>query len=83
MRAFERDANADVAVIHAYAISPDGRPNLAIGAPVDGPLGTLVDRPRLIAGRLANPNAPDEITIGEALSAQEHLRSAATSTPRR
>ena len=73
LRAFERDVDADVAVIHAYAISPDGRPNLAIGAPVDGRLGTLVDRPRLIAGRLADPNAPDEITIGEALSAQEHL----------
>jgi ABC-type antimicrobial peptide transport system permease subunit len=44
-----------------------------MGAPLDNALGTLVDRPRLIAGRLANADAPDEVTIGEALSAQEHL----------
>jgi ABC-type antimicrobial peptide transport system permease subunit len=73
IRAFARATHSDIAVVHAYAISPDGRPNLAMGAPLDNALGSLVDRPRLIAGRLANPNAPDEVRIGEALSAQEHL----------
>jgi ABC-type antimicrobial peptide transport system permease subunit len=73
IRAFARDAHSDVAVVNAYGISPDNRPNLAMGAPLDDALGDLVDRPRLIAGRLPNPNAPDEVTIGEALSAQERL----------
>ena len=36
-------------------------------------LGTEVDRPRLVAGRLANPNTLDEINIGEGLAAMTHL----------
>ena len=48
--------------------------HLLIAAPVDGALGTEVDRPRLVAGRLANPNALDEIDIGEGLVALTHLR---------
>ncbi len=65
---------ADVAVLHAYALSPEGRPNLAIAASVDGKLGTEVDRARVVAGRRANPAVADEITIGEGLAAQSHLR---------
>ena len=45
-----------------------------LAAPVDSALGTEVDRPRLIAGRLANPNTLDEINIGEGLAAMTHLR---------
>src|SRR5437764_3578694 len=45
-----------------------------IAASVDGALGTEVDRPRLVAGRLANPNTVDEIDIGEGLAAMTHLR---------
>ena len=56
----------------ATAADPDA--NLAIAAPVDGAMGTVVDRSRLIKGRRANPSAPYEITIGEALAAQLHLR---------
>ncbi len=48
--------------------------HLLIAAPVDGALGTEVDRPRLVAGRLANPNTLDEIDIGEGLAAMRHLR---------
>lgn len=48
--------------------------HLLISAPVDGALGTEVDRPRLVAGRLANPNTLDEIDIGEGLAAMTHLR---------
>jgi hypothetical protein len=47
--------------------------HLLIGAPVDAALGTEVDRPRLVAGRLANPAALDEINIGESLAAMDHL----------
>ena len=47
--------------------------HLLIAAPVDRALGTEVDRPRLVAGRLANPNALDEINIGEGLAALTHL----------
>src|SRR4029077_2810630 len=47
--------------------------HLLIAARVDDALGTEVDRPRLVAGRLANPNAVDEINIGEGLAAKSHL----------
>ncbi len=64
---------AGFAVLHAYALVPRGRPNLKNAATVDGRLGTSVDRARLVAGRFANPGAPDEIMIGEGLAAQQHL----------
>jgi putative ABC transport system permease protein len=63
----------DVAALHAYGLSPVGRPNLAIAASVDGKLGTVVDRARIVAGRRADPAVADEITIGEGLAAQAHL----------
>ncbi len=47
--------------------------HLLIAAPVGRALGTEVDRPRLVAGRLANPNSLDEIDIGEGLAAMSHL----------
>ncbi|MCU1465005.1 MAG: hypothetical protein JWM72_933, partial [Actinomycetia bacterium] len=47
--------------------------HLLIAAPVGRALGTEVDRPRLVAGRLANPDALDEINIGEGLAAMTHL----------
>jgi hypothetical protein len=64
---------ADFAVLHAYAVIARDRPNLKNAATIDGRLGTVVDRARLVAGRVANPNAPDEIMIGEGLAAQQHL----------
>jgi ABC-type antimicrobial peptide transport system permease subunit len=48
--------------------------HLQIAAAVDRALGTQVDRPRLVAGRLANPDSIDEIDIGEGLAAKAHLR---------
>ena len=47
--------------------------HLLIAAPIDRALGTEVDRPRLVAGRLANPNTLDEVDIGEGLAAMTHL----------
>jgi hypothetical protein len=74
LRAFRRVPEvADIAVLHAYALIPRGRPNLKNAATVDGRLGTAVDRARVVAGRAANPDAPDEIAIGEGLAAQQHL----------
>jgi hypothetical protein len=66
LRAFRRVPEvADFAVLHAYALIPRGRPNLKNAATADGRLGTAVDRARVVAGRAANPDARDEITIGE------------------
>jgi hypothetical protein len=48
--------------------------HLLIAASVDRALGTEVDRPRLVSGRLANPDALDEVNIGEGLAAMTHLR---------
>jgi ABC-type antimicrobial peptide transport system permease subunit len=57
------------------AIMFPGAPQLqAIAAALDTGFGTVVDRARIVAGRAADPNAVDEITIGEALAAQLHLR---------
>lgn len=64
---------ADFALLHVYALVPHGLPNLKNAATVDGRLGTVVDRARVVRGRAANPDARDEIMIGEALSAQLHL----------
>ncbi len=61
---------AAVGVVRLFALGPtDSRlQSLAVGATVDSTMGTTVDRPRLISGRLANPAAPNEITIGEGLA---------------
>lgn len=64
---------ADFAVLHAYGVIVHDRPNLKNAATVDGRLGTVVDRARLVSGRVADPRAPDEIMIGEGLAAQQHL----------
>jgi hypothetical protein len=60
-------------VLRGYALSLGASGSLAIAAPVDSTMGTVVDRARLLSGRRADPSAPDEITIGEALAAQHHL----------
>ena len=45
----------------------------AIAQAMDTRFGTVVDRPRVIAGRLARSTAVDEANIGEALAAQLHI----------
>lgn len=47
--------------------------DLAIAAPLDAAIGNRVDRSRLVAGRRADPTAPDEIVIGESLAGRLHL----------
>jgi ABC-type lipoprotein release transport system permease subunit len=63
-----------VAPLHAYAQQVEGRPDLQIAAAVDGRLGSVLDRPRLIAGRRPDPNSRDEITISEPLARLAHVR---------
>jgi hypothetical protein len=67
------DGVESVALLHAYAMGWTVDSNVPLGAPVDEALGTVVDRPRVVSGRLPDPNATDEVTIGEALSKRYHL----------
>ncbi len=74
LRAFERSGGvAAVAELHQITLlQGDEFPPAA--AALDGRFGTIVDRPRVVTGRLPKLSAPDEITIGEALAAQRHLK---------
>ena len=75
MQAYRRSPGvAAIALLHAYSLTAVAYPNLSIAAPDDAAMGDLVDRARLVDGRFADPSAPDEITIGEAIAAQLHLR---------
>src|SRR5689334_13258832 len=76
VRAVSRIPNvADAALVRTFGIQAyaDQLPNIAIGAAVDTKLGTVVDRGRIIYGRATDPNAPDEIDIGESLARTLHL----------
>ena len=75
VREFERLSGATaVAQLRAYGVLLARLPPLqAGGAPVDATFGTRVDRARLVSGRLADPSAPDEIAIGEAIAGQLHV----------
>jgi hypothetical protein len=59
---------AAMAVLPEYLIIPRGLSIVNVPANVDGSFGTVLDRARLISGREANPEAVDEITIGEGLA---------------
>ncbi len=56
-----------------YVFDPDA-PNLTIVAEPNTQIGTVVDRARVIAGRVANPAAVDEVAIDESVAAQVHRR---------
>jgi ABC-type lipoprotein release transport system permease subunit len=47
--------------------------NLATAVELDRTIGTAVDRPRVVAGRRANPDAVDEVNVGESLAAVMHV----------
>jgi ABC-type lipoprotein release transport system permease subunit len=73
LRAFRRTPGIEAtAMVRAFAFNVEGHQNLSIGAPLDDKIGNTVDRARLISGRRADPAAPEELTIGEALAAQLH-----------
>jgi FtsX-like permease family len=69
-----------LAVLRGYSLAPDGLDGdeLAIAAPLDARMGRVVDRSRLISGREADPDQPLEMTIGEGLARQRHLRVGST-----
>jgi len=54
-----------VAGLRFYAMSLRRKPSSQPGAALDRKFGNVVDRARLIAGRLADPSAPNEIAISE------------------
>jgi hypothetical protein len=63
------------APLRTEALILSGIPQVqAIGGAVDTSFGSVVDRPRIVAGRAVDPSAADEVTIGEALAAQSHLK---------
>src|SRR3954451_13315254 len=69
------DGVDSVARLRGDALMFPGASSLqAVAAAVDARFGTVVDRPRVVAGRDADPTAVDEVTIGEALAAQLHLK---------
>lgn len=76
LRAFGRVEDVDsFARLRGEALGFPRAPQLrAIAGAVDRRFGTVVDRPRVVAGRAANPSAADEVAVGEALAAQLHLR---------
>jgi ABC-type lipoprotein release transport system permease subunit len=69
-----------LAVLDLPAIQPQlgSVRNLAVGVPRDATLGGVIDRARVIEGRAANPDAPDEIDAGEGLASLLNLRVGST-----
>jgi ABC-type antimicrobial peptide transport system permease subunit len=63
-----------MALLNTFAMSPTNNSDQATAATPDGALGTIVDRPRLISGRLANPDRPDEVAISEGYASTAHAK---------
>ena len=57
-----------MAVLPQYLIIPDGTQLVNVPATVDDRFGTVIDRSRVIEGRQPDPDAVDEIAIGEGLA---------------
>ncbi len=71
LRAFERQAGVDkVGVIRVFGMTSVKRPDVSFATAADGSWGNVVERRRVIKGRLANPDAVDEATIGESFAQQ-------------
>ncbi len=62
-----------MAHLRGYSFSRGSDSGLAIAAPLGPAMGRDVDASRIIAGRRADPSAPDEMVIGESLAQQLHL----------
>jgi hypothetical protein len=75
LRAFRAAKGVDsFARLRGEALTLARAPNLrAVGGALDTAFGTVVDRPRIVAGRAANPSAADEVAIGETVATQLHL----------
>lgn len=69
-----------VALVHLPAIQLRNTnvQDLAVGAPTDTTIGTVIDRARVIKGRAADPNVPDEVDVGEGLTSLLHVHVGST-----
>jgi ABC-type lipoprotein release transport system permease subunit len=63
---------AAVAEVRQFPLVMHGQ-FLAVAGQLDERFGTVVDRPRVVEGRLADQSKVDEITIGEQLAEQLHV----------
>jgi ABC-type lipoprotein release transport system permease subunit len=63
---------AAVAEVSQFPLAMNNRFN-AVAGQVDGRFGTVVDRARVIEGRLADQSKVDELTMGERLAEQLHV----------
>jgi hypothetical protein len=61
-----------VAELRQFPLMVDGQ-FLAVAGQVDRRFGTVVDRPRVVEGRLADQTKVDEVNIGETLAENLHL----------
>ena len=81
--------NATAAQLHAFGQVPEvasfgvasgmflqvaAAPNLTLVPEEDTRIGTIVDRPRVLTGRVADPKVVDELAIDESIAARLHLR---------
>src|SRR5262249_27782716 len=66
---------AAFAPLRTLAVQFPAAPQLqAIASAMGSRFGSVVDRARVVAGRAVRLGAPDEVTVGEALAAQLHLK---------
>jgi hypothetical protein len=71
---FERTPGvAAVAEVRQFPLVKDSQ-FLSVAGQIDRRFGTVVDRPRLIEGRLADQGRVDEINVSETLADHYHLR---------
>ena len=63
-----------VAELRQLALGGDDESYFPTAAAVDGRMGSIVDRSRLISGRRADPSAADEVVLDEPIAADLHLR---------
>ncbi|HTL86093.1 MAG TPA: FtsX-like permease family protein [Acidimicrobiia bacterium] len=76
---FESDRRIKaVGAVQVFAMSLPANRNIAIVAPVDDKMGNSIERSRILEGRRANPDAADEVTIGEGLAHSLNLRVGST-----
>jgi ABC-type lipoprotein release transport system permease subunit len=75
LRAFEQSEQVrDVARLRQLTLVVNGDSDLPIAAALDERFGTVVDRPRVVEGRLARLTESDEIVIGELLAERLGVR---------
>ena len=65
---------AAIAELYQLTLTGPGDRALAVAGQVDTRFGDVVDRARVVHGRVADQTRPDEVTIGEALAAQLGVR---------